>query len=228
MKAIILAAGRGERLRPLTDHIPKPLLPINGIPLIEYHVRALAHAGFQEIVINVSHLRDQIRAFLKNGERFGVPIVYSDEGDTPLETGGGIKHALPLLGRNPFLVVNSDIWTDYPFEPKELSTTQDAHLVLVTNPPHNKNGDFYLNAKKLTPAGEQKLTFSGISYLHPRLFEAISETSFPLAPLLRKKIEQGRVSGEHYLGPWFDIGTVERYEQTNAFVANQFATMHRP
>lgn len=210
---MILAAGRGERMRPLTDHTPKPLLEAGGRRLIEYHLKALARAGFTDIVVNHAHLGVRIEQALGDGSRHGVRIAYSPEGDKALETGGGIFHALPLLGDEPFLVVNGDVWTDYPFarlphEPQGL-----AHLVLVDNPPHHPQGDFALTGSRVTSDGPARLTFSGIGVYRPELFAGCEPGVFPLAPLLRRAMEAGQVTGEHYRGRWLDIGTPQRLEE---------------
>ncbi len=211
MKAMILAAGKGERLRPLTLHTPKPLVRAGGVPLIEYHVRALAAAGFTELVINHAWLGEQIEAYLGKGDRFGVRIDYSAEGE-PLETGGGIYRALPLLGDQPFAVVNGDIWTDYSFAALAPPLAGLAHLVLVDNPAHHPVGDFSLEEGRVTDrdAPATAFTYSGIAVLHPRLFEGCTAGAFKLAPLLRQAIAAGQVSGEHYSGRWIDVGTHER------------------
>lgn len=211
MKAMILAAGKGERLRPLTLHTPKPLVQVGGKPLIEYHIRALARAGFTELVINHAWLGEQIEAHLGAGDRFGVSIRYSAEGE-PLETGGGIHRALPLLGDQPFAVVNGDIWTDYDFAALALPPERLAHLVLVDNPAHHPAGDFALAEGNIVEAeaSSAKLTYSGIAVLHPRLFADCTAGAFKLAPLLRRAIAAGQVSGEHHSGRWVDVGTHER------------------
>lgn len=210
MKAMILAAGKGERLRPLTLHTPKPLVRAGGTPLIEFHVRALAAAGFTELVINHAWLGQQIEDYLGDGARFGVRIAYSAEGE-PLETGGGIFKALPLLGDEPFLVVNGDIWTDYDFAALRHPLPGLAHLVLVDNPAHHQGGDFQLEAGQVRDAaGGAALTYSGIAVLHPGLFAGCQEGAFKLAPLLRAAMTEGRVSGEHFTGRWVDVGTHER------------------
>lgn len=209
MKAMILAAGKGERMRPLTLHTPKPLLPVAGRALIEYHIGALAAAGINELVINHAWLGRQVEQALGDGSRYGVRIAYSAETE-PLETGGGILKALSLLGDEPFIVVNGDIWTDYDFSRLRGTAGSLAHLVLVDNPPHHPRGDFILQDGRVSAEGESKLTYSGISILHPRLFAGCSAGSFALAPLLRAAMEQGRVSGEHFAGRWLDVGTVER------------------
>ncbi|MCK5640201.1 MAG: nucleotidyltransferase family protein [Gammaproteobacteria bacterium] len=212
MKAMILAAGRGERMRPLTDHTPKPLLQVNGICLIEYHIKALVKAGFSEIFINHAHLGQQIETRLGDGHRYGADISYSREGEQGLETGGGIFHALPLLGEQPFLVVNGDIFTDYDFARLPLAPDGLAHLVLVDNPPQHPEGDFSLQRGLVFDHGADALTFSGIGIYQPELFAACTPGSFPLAPLLRSAMEAGKVSGEHYRGRWVDVGTVERLQ----------------
>ena len=223
MKAMILAAGRGERMRPLTDHTPKPLLRAGGHCLIEYHILALARAGIGELVINHAHLGGQIEAALGDGSRYGVRIAYSAEGEgQALETGGGIYRALPLLGREPFLVVNGDIYCDYPFE--QLSTAPEglAHLVLVDNPPHNPEGDFILADGQVgseATHGATRLTFSGIGLYRPALFDGCEDGAFALAPLLRQAMDRGLVSGEHYRGLWMDIGTPQRLEQLDALLS---------
>lgn len=214
MLAMILAAGRGERMRPLTDTIPKPLLTVQGTPLIDRLIGQLAQAGFTEIVVNVAHLGQKIRQHLGSGERFRVSIHYSDEGSSGLETGGGIKRALPLLTSDPFVVVNGDIYTDYPFDrlPKTLSGL--AHLILTTNPAHHPAGDFGLK-QGLVVNSHSRLTFAGIGVYRVSLFQDIPGERFPLAPLLRHAIEQGSVTGEHYLGAWTDVGTPERLALLN-------------
>jgi len=216
MKAMILAAGRGERMRPLTDHTPKPLLKAGGKALIEYHLEALAAAGFNEVVINLADLGDQIQAKLGDGGRFGLNIRYSDEGERALETGGGIFKALPLLGDDRFLVVNGDVWCDYPCTLRGLARGDLAHLVLVDNPAYHAHGDFFLDAGRLSPTHGEKLTFSGIGYYTPSLFAHCQPGAFPLAPLLRRAIEVGKVSAEHYRGEWLDVGTPERLRALDA------------
>ncbi|MCY1280579.1 N-acetylmuramate alpha-1-phosphate uridylyltransferase [compost metagenome] len=220
MKAMILAAGKGERLRPLTLHTPKPLVQAGGRPLIEYHVRALAVAGFTELVINHAWLGQQIEDYLGDGTRFGVRIAWSPEGE-PLETGGGIFRALPLLGEAPFLVVNGDIWTDYDFAVLRHPLAGDAHLVLVDNPAHHPHGDFRLEAGRVDDAidGQPSLTYSGIAVLDPALFAGCQPGAFKLAPLLRRAMAAGRVSGEHYRGRWVDVGTHERLAEVERLVA---------
>lgn len=219
MKAMILAAGKGERLRPLTLHTPKPLICAGGVPLIEYHLRALAAAGFTEIVINHAWLGQQIEDHLGDGSRFGVSIRYSPEGE-PLETGGGIFKALPLLGTEPFAVVNGDIWTDYDFGALRQPLTGLAHLVLVDNPAHHPTGDFCLNGKQVEDgvSGSDTLTYSGIAVLHPELFRECTPGAFKLAPLLRKAMVAGQVTGERLLGHWVDVGTHERLAEVESLI----------
>jgi MurNAc alpha-1-phosphate uridylyltransferase len=216
MKAMILAAGRGERMRPLTDHTPKPLLRVGGKALIEYHLEALAGAGIKHVVINTAHLSRKLREALGDGRRYGVDIRYSDEGKQALETGGGIVNALPLLGEGPFLVINGDVWCDYPIEFHALAGNDLAHVVLVDNPPHNRRGDFALRDGRLLREGRPMLTFSGIGFYHPKLFEDCSPGRFPLAPLLRKAADRGLVSAEYYRGHWSDVGTIERLKALDA------------
>jgi MurNAc alpha-1-phosphate uridylyltransferase len=213
MMAMLLAAGRGERMRPLTDLTPKPLLQVGGKPLIVWHIERLVGAGITDIVINHAHLGKQIEQALGDGSRFGATIRYSDEG-TALETAGGIAFALQLLGEQPFAVVNGDIWCDYDFARLSglaANMRQDnAHLVLVNNPPQHPHGDFGLRDGRVTDSGP-KLTFSGIGLYRPELFMHIPRGSkAPLAPLLREQIAAGRVSGEYHRGLWFDVGTPQR------------------
>lgn len=214
MKAMVLAAGKGERLRPLTLHTPKPLVRAGGVPLIEYHLRALAAAGFSEVVINHAWLGQQIEDHLGDGARFDLAIRYSPEAE-PLETGGGIFQALPLLGDQPFVLINGDIFTDYPFAELRRPLTGLAHLVLVDNPDHHQAGDFTLSAGQVADArpGQPSLTYSGIAVLDPALFKGCAPGAFKLAPLLRQAMASGQVSGEHYAGCWVDVGTHERLAQ---------------
>lgn len=211
MKAMILAAGKGERMRPLTLHTPKPLIRVGDQPLIEYHLRALAAAGFEEVVINHAWLGQQIEDHLGDGTRFGLSIRYSPEGE-PLETGGGIFRALPLLGDEPFLVVNGDIWTDYDFTPLRRPIAGLAHLVLADNPVHHPEGDFSLVDSQVRDAepGVARLTYSGIAVLDPALFSGCQAGAFKLAPLLRLAMASGQVTGERLQGHWIDVGTPER------------------
>jgi MurNAc alpha-1-phosphate uridylyltransferase len=209
---MILAAGRGERMRPLTLEKPKPLLEAGGASLIVHHLRALQAAGFEDVVVNLSWLGDQIRAFLGEGTRHGVRLHYSDEGPEPLETGGGIFRALPLLGAGPFLVLNGDVWTDIDWSQlRDRIAPQDlAHLVLVPNPAHNEKGDFVLVNGRVVETPGERLTFSGVGVYRAELFDGCSDGIFKLAPLLRAAARAGRVSGELHSGAWLDIGTPER------------------
>lgn len=211
MKAMILAAGKGERMRPLTLHTPKPLVPVAGVPLIEYHLRALAKAGFKDIVINHAWLGQQIEDYLGDGAQLGLNIRYSPEGE-PLETGGGIFKALPLLGDEPFVLVNGDIWTTFDFSQLHTPLQGRAHLVLVDNPGHHGRGDFRLLDARVEDAdgAADTLTYSGIAVLDPALFAGCQPGAFKLAPLLRAAMARGEVSGEHFSGHWVDVGTLER------------------
>lgn len=220
MKAMILAAGRGERMRPLTDSVPKPLLRIGGQTLIERHVYALARAGITELVINHAWLGEQIEKALGDGDAYGVSIRYSAETENSLETGGGIMKALPLLGAGPFIVVNADIWTDFPFASLPSSMDSLAHLVMVENPAQHADGDFSLSEGRLSQSGPAMLTFSGIGVYQPEVFADCSPGAFPLAPVLRKLMDAGQVSGERYTGRWFDIGTPERLDAVNRVIIN--------
>lgn len=206
---MILAAGRGERMRPLTDELPKPLLAVAGKPLIERHIEALVAAGFENIVINHAWLGDKIEAALGDGSRFNAQITYSEEAQC-LETGGGIFNALPLLGDEPFLVVNGDVVTDFDFRKLAERPVGLAHLVLVTNPAHHPEGDFSLDGEEVHTTGPSLFTFSGIGIYHPRLFADCRAGIFPLAPLLRQAMDLGQVTGELYKGLWIDVGTVDR------------------
>lgn len=217
---MILAAGRGERLRPLTDHRPKPMLEAGGKPLIGHLLEALAAAGFDQIVVNLAHLGDCIRTALGDGTAYGVRIEYSPEPDGALETAGGIRQALPLLGNEPFLVVNGDIATDFPFAELRGQPSGLAHLVLTPNPPHKAHGDFAFDAAGsglLKPDGEQGHTFAGIGAYRPELFESLAPGRAPLAPLLRQAMGAGLVSGRLYDGFWLDVGTPERLRTADEY-----------
>jgi len=208
---MILAAGRGTRMRPLTDHTPKPLLPVGGKPLLFHHLERAAAAGVREVVINLAHLGAMIRAAVGDGSAFGLAVRYSDEGDQALETGGGIARALPLLGSEPFVVLNGDVWTDYPLGALTLPPGDLAHLVLVDNPDHHPQGDFHLDGSgRVQAEGGTRLTFAGLGVYHPALFDRAPAGAFPLAPLLRAAMAAGRVSGTHHRGVWVDVGTPER------------------
>jgi MurNAc alpha-1-phosphate uridylyltransferase len=213
--AMILAAGRGERMRPLTDTIPKPLLDVRGETLIERHVRACANAGIRRIVINLWWLGAQIRDRLGDGSRYGVEIIYSEEAPAPLETAGGLVRALPLLGAGPFIVVNGDIYTDYPLARLQLGMDADAHLVLVPNPPQHESGDFGLAGARVLAEAAQRYTFAGIAIYRRAMFESCADGVRPLKPLLVRAIERGCCSGELYQGLWEDVGTPGRLAALN-------------
>jgi MurNAc alpha-1-phosphate uridylyltransferase len=212
---MILAAGRGERLRPLTDSRPKPLLQVGDRPLILHLIDALRTAGLSDIVINHAHLGEMLVHYLGDGAAYGVRIRYSREPPEALETGGGIFQALPLLGDDPFVVVNGDIWTDYPFAALPRAPSGLAHLVLVDNPPHHRGGDFVLQGAQIKTTAGPRLTFSGIGVYRAGLFRECVPGRFPLAPLLREAMEQDMVTGEHYHGEWIDIGTEQRWRELN-------------
>ncbi|PJI48403.1 MAG: mannose-1-phosphate guanylyltransferase [Pseudomonas sp.] len=222
MKAMILAAGKGERLRPLTLHTPKPLVRAGGVPLIEYQLQALRRAGFDQLVINHAWLGQQIEDHLGDGSAFGVSIHYSPEGE-PLETGGGIFKALPLLGDDAFVIANGDIWTDFDYASLRgaLGEGDLVHLVLVDNPGHHTRGDFCLSEGRVSDyrEGQPSLTYSGIAILRPELFEGCVPGAFKLAPLLRQAMEAGRVSGVHHRGRWIDVGTHERLAEVERQLA---------
>jgi MurNAc alpha-1-phosphate uridylyltransferase len=229
VKALVFAAGRGERMRPLTDTVPKPLLPVRGKPLIAWHLEKLAALGVDEVVINTSWLADAFEPALGQGDRWGLRLHYSHEGPEPLETGGGMLHALPRLGNEPFVAVNADIWCDYDFARLPREPAGLAHLVLVDNPPHNPEGDFaLLEDGSVQAAGEQRLTFSGIGLYRPAMFTnwrsvigaaagaELEPPRFRLAPLLRAAMRAGEVTGEHHRGTWTDVGTPERLAALDA------------
>lgn len=212
---MVLAAGRGERLRPLTDDTPKPLLTVRGKPLIVWHLEALARAGVREVVINLSWRGAQLRGALDDGGRFGLRIHYSDESALALEVGGGIFNALPLLGAEPFLVVNGDTFTDIDFARLRIGARSLAHLVLVPNPEHHPQGDFALRAGLIEAAGAPRLTYAGIGVFRPELFAGCQPGRFPLLPLLQAAIAQRRLSGERHAGAWTDVGTAARLAALN-------------
>jgi MurNAc alpha-1-phosphate uridylyltransferase len=227
---MILAAGRGERMRPLTDRLPKPLLEVGGRRLIEWHLEALARAGFDHVTINLAWLGARIREALGDGARFGLSIRYSEEPEGALETGGGIFRALPWLGPQPFVVVNGDVWTDFDFARLPvLDPDALAALVLVPNPPQHPRGDFALRARPgggtgtddidLDPAAAPRLTFSGIGVYRPEFFAGCAAGRFPLLPLLQRAAAAGRLRGQRYDGLWFDIGTPERLRALDERVA---------
>ena len=216
MKVMILAAGRGERMRPLTDHTPKPLLLVAGKPIIEHTITQLVAAGFTEIVINHAHLGEQIEAALGNGQALGASICYSPEGEQGLETAGGIINALPLLGDDVFLVVNGDIATDFDFATLKNIPVDLAYLVLVANPEHHPEGDFGLDDTGLVyEHTREQYTFSGIGLYSPKLFHNLPAGSRKLGPLLRQAIAKQQISGQKFIGFWIDIGTPERLQELN-------------
>jgi len=221
MKAMLLAAGRGERMRPLTDHTPKPLLAVGGRPLIAWHLAALERAGVREVIINLSWLGAQIRAALGDGHEFGVQIRYSEEGSPPLETGGGIFQALPLLGPAPFLVVNGDTFTDIDVSALRLAAGADARLVLVPNPPQHPQGDFGLDGELITDREPRPYTYSGIGIFSPALFAGCTAGRFALLPLLKRAIAAGRLQGQRHDGLWHDIGTPARLAALNQELAQK-------
>lgn len=222
MKAMILAAGKGERMRPLTETTPKPLLQVGGKRLIEYHLERLASHGFQDIVINTGWLGDQIPESLGDGSAYGLNIHYSHERPEPLETAGGIAHALPLLGSEPILVINGDIWCDYEPDPDFDPGEMKAHLILVNNPEHNPSGDFAIKQGKVRNDGEQQYTFSGIAYYRPEFFKGLNPGQpAALAPLLRKAADEGLVSGEKFEGTWLDIGTPQRLQELDKALSSE-------
>ena len=216
MKAMVLAAGRGERMRPVTDTLPKPLLSVGGRPLIAWHLAALARAGIREVVINLSWLGEKLRAALGDGAAFGVAITYSEEGPVPFETGGGIFRALPLLGDGPFLVVNGDVWTDMDFGALTLEPQALAHLMLIRNPVHHPRGDFGLEDGCLTAGAAERFTYSGVGVYRPQFFAGCEAGRFPLLPLLNRAIAARRLRGELFGGEWCDVGTPERLASLDA------------
>ena len=218
MKAMVLAAGRGERLRPLTDTLPKPLIPVAGKPLIGYHLEALAKAGVRDVVINLSWLGERIRETLADGRQYGVSISYSEEGPVPLETGGGIFKALPLLGPAPFLVVNGDVFTDINLGSVTLADDADSCLVFVPNPSHNSRGDFALNGDVVEDRDPRRFTYSGVGVYRPEFFAGCSPGKFPLLPLLKRAIAARRLRGVLHQGEWCDVGTPERLATLDAQV----------
>lgn len=216
---MILAAGRGERMRPLTDTTPKPLLQAGGKPIIQQTIEQLVSAGFTEIVINVAYLGQQIIDTLGSGLEFGASISYSDEGEAALETAGGIINALPILGTEPFLVVNGDIANDYDFSQLQNKSFNLAHLVLIPNPAHHPEGDFHLTSNGLIAVdGQPMLTYSGIGLFSPTLFNDTPPGKNKLAPLLRNAMSQNKVSGESFDGFWLDIGSPERLHELDNYL----------
>ncbi|GAB2180150.1 nucleotidyltransferase family protein [Denitratisoma sp. agr-D3] len=224
MKAMVLAAGRGERMRPLTDHTPKPLLAVGGKPLIVWHLERLAAAGFKEVVINHAHLGQQIEDALGNGSQFGLALHYSAEPPGALETAGGIVQALPLLGDAPFLVINGDIFCDWDVGAAQTVLAGDdlAHLVLVSNPDHHPGGDFALRHGRVEDGDGPRLTFAGIGVYRPSLFAGlVAGQPAKLAPLLRAAMKAGKVSGQWHPGRWVDVGTPQRLDDLDRLLKAQ-------
>lgn len=213
---MILAAGRGERMRPLTEKLPKPLLEAGGHRLIEYHLAALAKHGIGDVVINLSWFGEHIREALGDGKAHGLAIRYSEEGPEPLGTGGGLFAALPLLGTEPFLVVNGDVWSDFALKSLKPPPDSLAHLVLVANPEQHPDGDFGVDSEGRIRPLPERLTYSGISVLHPRLFEGCEHAVFPLRPLLDRAMQSGRLTGQRHAGAWTDVGTPARLAALDA------------
>jgi MurNAc alpha-1-phosphate uridylyltransferase len=216
MKAMILAAGRGNRLRPLTDKRPKPLIRIGKKTLIEHHITKLANAGFESIVINTAYLGKQIRGYIGDGSAYNIPINYSDEGEQALETGGGISYALPLLGNEPFLVVSADIYCEIPFNKEFKFNSSRMHLFMVDNPEHNHDGDFSSAELHLKTHANQRFTYSGVAYIDPKLF-VHEKRPFPLLNTIRQCINSNTISAELFIGAWFDVGTASRLHEANKY-----------
>jgi len=215
---MVLAAGRGERMRPITDTLPKPLVPVAGKPLIGYHLSRLARAGFKEVVINLSWLGDRISAALGDGRDYGVSITYSEEGPEPLETGGGIFKALPLLGPGPFLVVNGDTWSDIEYGHLSLPDGATGYLVLVANPTHNTRGDFGIEGDYVVEREGDRFTYSGVGVYRAEFFAGCSGGKFPMLPLLKRAIGARQLRGEVHRGEWTDVGTPQRLASLDAEV----------
>ena len=213
---MILAAGRGERLRPITDSIPKALVEVHGVTLLEMHLRRLAAIGIADVVINLGWHGEKIVEHIGSGERFGLNAIYSPEGDNVLETGGGIYRALPMLGSEPFWVINADVYSDFRLPTLQLDSTINAHLVLVAQPAHRERGDFDLRDGKVINGTEPRYTFSGIACYRPEFFTGCEAGRFPLAPLLRRAADRDELGCELYAGMWHDVGTVERLAELNA------------
>ncbi len=220
MKAMLLAAGRGERLRPLTDHTPKPLIEVGGRTLIEWQIARLYRAGVREFVINLAHLGAQIEAKLGDGRRYGARFQYSVEPDGALEAGGGIRHALPLLGASPFIVANADVWIEFDYARVPALNGDLGHVVLVPNPTHNSRGDFALEGDRVRNDGDLRHTFAGVAVYSPAMFEHLPEGRFALAPLLREAAARGLLGGQLQAGNWIDVGTPERLAETRLRVAS--------
>ena len=215
MKAMLLAAGRGTRLRPLTDKTPKPLIKVRDHALIEHQILRLRQAGITNIIINVSYKADKIMNALGRGSDYGVNIIYSYEGEQPLETGGGIQFALPMLGDQPFIVVSADIYTDFDYAKLQLREGKKAHLVMVDNPSYHKHGDFAIGADDIIATDGEKLTYSNIGVYHPELFRIIEPGYRKLSEILHRAIISGQVTGEHYAGMWHNIGNAADLKSLN-------------
>lgn len=223
MKAMILAAGRGKRMRPLTDAVPKPLLSVGGKPLIEHHLTALARAGIDELVVNLSWHADSIRDFLGDGAKYGLSISYSNEGPEALETGGGVYKALSLLGSEPFWLVNGDVYCEFEYALGDLEAGVLAHLIMVPNPEHHPDGDFCLDRGRVRSQGDSTLTYSGLAILDPALFSESRPEKFPLAPLLVSAMDQGAVTGEKFDGLWTDVGAPDRLRRLDKLLSERKA-----
>ncbi len=215
MKAMILAAGRGERLRPLTDTVPKALVEVHGRSLLERHLENVRHAGIEDVVINLGWLGEQVRERVGSGSAYGLNVVYSDEGEHVLETGGGIHNALSQLGSEPFLVVNADVYTDMPVPNVSLDESSLGHLVLVPSPAYRESGDFNLENGLVRNGDSASLTFSGVSLYRPEFFAECVAGRFSIVPLLRKAADEGRMQGALYEGLWADVGTPDRLKAAN-------------
>jgi MurNAc alpha-1-phosphate uridylyltransferase len=213
---MILAAGKGERMMPLTKMVPKPLLNVAEKPLIQYHIEALADGAVDQILINTGRMGGQIERIIGDGKRFGVRIRYSHEGNEPLGTGGGVQKVLPLLGEEPFILINADIWTDFTYSKLSVRGKDLAHIVLVDNPGHNPEGDFALISDRVGRIGKRRLTYSGIGLYRPEFFRTADSPMFSFIPELRLQADLGRVGGDYYTGSWYDIGTPERLRELNA------------
>jgi N-acetyl-alpha-D-muramate 1-phosphate uridylyltransferase len=216
MKAMVLAAGRGERMRPITDTLPKPLVPVAGKPLIGYHLERLAGAGIRDVVVNLSWLGDRIRTALGDGRDYGISITYSEEGPVPLETGGGIFKALPVLGPGPFLVVNDDTWSDIDYGHLALPDDANGRIVLVPNPTHHSRGDFGIEGDVVVERDADRFTYSGVGVYRPEFFAGCSAGRFPMLPLLKRAIAARLLRGELHGGEWCDVGTPQRLAELDA------------
>jgi len=225
MKAMIFAAGRGRRLRPLTDTLPKPLVRVGSNTLIEHHIKRCVSAGFESIIINTAHLGEKIRQYLGNGAHYGIPIYYSDEGEQALETGGGIAHALPLLGSEPFVGISADIYCEIPLQSNFSLARGCLHMIMVNNPEHNPGGDFRPDEINLPNPSASSYTYSGIAYIDPALFTH-EKRVFPLRDVINTCIDTGNISAELYEGVWIDVGTIGRLHQANKYAVFPDGTMY--